>query len=293
MEEIYHSDIECIERGSAKYPVRLKNQKGMPPRLYLRGRLPRDDRPTAAIVGARMCSPYGRRQAFRFGKALSQAGVQVISGLAAGVDGQAHMGALEGGTPTFGILGCGVDICYPRQHENLYLQVRQSGGLISEQPPGTRPLGCYFPARNRIISAFADVVLVIEAKERSGSLITVDFALEQGKTVYALPGSVESSLSLGCHQLLEQGAGVAWSVQAVLKEWNLQEKMDGTLIKKSHLRLARDLNLVYSGLDLQPKNLHEIAQITNFPVKKTLNCLTELELEGLAERVGQNYFVKK
>lgn len=293
MEEIYHSDIECIERGSAKYPVRLKNQKGMPPRLYLRGRLPRDDRPTAAIVGARMCSPYGRRQAFRFGKALSQAGVQVISGLAAGVDGQAHMGALEGGTPTFGILGCGVDICYPRQHENLYLQVSQSGGLISEQPPGTRPLGCYFPARNRIISAFADVVLVIEAKERSGSLITVDFALEQGKTVYALPGSVESSLSLGCHQLLEQGAGVAWSVQAVLKEWNLQEKMDGTLIKKSHLRLARDLNLVYSGLDLQPKNLHEIAQITNFPVKKTLNCLTELELEGLAERVGQNYFVKK
>ncbi len=197
MEEIYDSDIECIERSSPRYPRRLQNYAGMPRKLYVCGDLPRDDQPTVAIVGARMCSTYGSRQAFYFGRELSKAGVQVISGLALGIDGRAHSGALEGGTATFAVLGSGVDVCYPRQHRDLYRQVWQSGGLISEQPPGTRPLGCYFPARNRIISALADVVLVVEAKEKSGSLITVDFALEQGKTVYAVPGPVDSKLKSG------------------------------------------------------------------------------------------------
>lgn len=290
MEEIYDPDIECIERNSSRYPKRLREQKGMPGKLYVRGVLPRDDLPTAAVVGARRCSTYGSRQAFFFAKELSRAGVQVISGLALGIDGRAHSGALEGGTATFAVLGSGVDVCYPRQHQDLYRQVWQSGGLISEQPPGTRPLGCYFPARNRIISALSDVVLVIEAREKSGSLITVDFALEQGKTVYALPGPVDSSLSLGCHRLLEQGAGVAWSVQTVLSEWGLVEKQKERSPKKSHLRLARDLDLVYSCLDLRPKSLQEIIEETRFPAKKVLNSLTELELEGLVGRIGQKFY---
>ena len=293
MEEIYYLDIECIERGSEKYPRRLRQLRGMPKKLYVRGELPRDDRPTIAIVGARACSAYGRRQAFLYAQEMSRAGVQVISGLAAGIDGRAHSGALEGGTPTFAVLGSGVDICYPKQHDSLYRQVWQSGGLISEKKPGTMPLGCYFPARNRIISGLADVVLVIEAREKSGSLITVDFAMEQGKSVYALPGPVDSSLSRGCHQLLEQGAGVAGFTQKILEEWGIQRETREDSAKKNSVRLARDLNLVYSGLDLQPKNLHEIVEYTHFSVTKTINCLTELELEGLVERIGHNFFVKK
>ena len=137
------------------------------------------------------------------------------------------------------------------------------------------------------------MVLVIEAREKSGSLITVDFALEQGKSVYALPGPVDSSLSRGCHQLLEQGAGVAGSPQKILEEWGIQRETREDSAKKNSVRLARDLNLVYSGLDLQPKNLHEIVEYTHFSVTKTINCLTELELEGLVERIGHNFFVKK
>ncbi len=293
MEEIYHTDIECIDKSSSRYPKRLRNYKGMPKRLYVRGNLPRDDCPTVAVVGARRCSTYGSRQAYYYAKELSRAGIQVISGLALGVDGRAHSGALEGGTATYAVLGCGVDICSPRQHYDLYRQVWQSGGLISEQPPGTRPLGCYFPARNRIISALADVILVVEAREKSGALITVDFALEQGKTVYALPGPVDSSLSVGCHRLLEKGAGVAWSVQTLLGEWGLEGSTEETSAKKRHLRLASDLNLVYSCLDLQPKSPHEIIEMTHFSAKKVINSLTELELEGFVGRIGQKFYQKK
>ena len=293
MEEIYCGDIECIERDNPRYPGRLRQLTGMPKRLFVRGNLPRDEQPSVAVVGARMCSAYGSRQAFLFSRELSRAGVQVISGLAMGVDGQAHSGALEGGTSTFGVLGCGVDVCYPRQHWSLYRQVWQSGGLISEQPPGRKPLGRYFPARNRIISGLADVVLVVEAREKSGSLITVDFALEQGKSVYALPGPVDSQLSLGCHRLLEQGAGIAWSVQTLLEEWGLHEKRESALSEKGQLRLARDLDLVYSGLDLQPKSLQDIVKITHFSASNAVKCLTELELEGLVERIGHNFYVKK
>lgn len=154
-------------------------------------------------------------------------------------------------------------------------------------------MGRYFPARNRIISGLADVVLVVEAREKSGSLITVDFALEQGKSVYALPGPVDSQLSLGCHRLLEQGAGIAWSVQTLLEEWGLHEKREGALSEKGQLRLARDLDLVYSGLDLQPKSLQDIVKITHFSASNAVKCLTELELEGLVERIGHNFYVKK
>ena len=200
------------------YPRRLRELASMPEELYVIGELPDDSQPSVAIVGARMCSGYGRRTAYEFGRILAGKGVQVISGMASGIDSSAQEGALDGGGKSFAVLGGGADVCYPRGNTTLYNRLKEQGGIISEQPAGTAPLSFYFPARNRIISGLSDLVLVVEAKSRSGSLITVDFALTQGRTVYAVPGRVGDALSDGCNYLIAQGAGIAYAPEAILNE---------------------------------------------------------------------------
>lgn len=245
MEEIQQTRIRCARKDSSVYPARLKELSGMPKQLYYIGSFPDDAKPTAAIVGARLCSPYGRIQAFNYGKFLSEHGVQVISGMAAGIDAEGHKGALEGGTPTFAVLGNGVDICYPSSSRGIYRRIpEKNGGIISEYEPGTKGRAYYFPARNRIISGLADLVLVVEAKEKSGSLITAACALEQGKMVYAIPGAVNDALSRGCHKLIYDGAGIAYSPEILLDEWGLSVKKKTNLSEKSKLGLATDLDLV-------------------------------------------------
>ena len=270
MEEIQQTRIRCARKDSSVYPARLKELPGMPKQLYYIGSFPDDAKPTAAIVGARLCSPYGRIQAFNYGKFLSEHGVQVISGMAAGIDAEGHKGALEGGTPTFAVLGNGVDICYPSSSRGIYRRIpEKNGGIISEYEPGTKGRAYYFPARNRIISGLADLVLVVEAKEKSGSLITAACALEQGKMVYAIPGAVNDALSRGCHKLIYDGAGIAYSPEILLDEWGLSVKKMTNLSEKNKLGLATDLDLVYSCLDLRPKNLDHIDQKTGFSPGKT------------------------
>lgn len=180
--------IQYIRQEDPDYPERLRVHRGMPKGLYVRGRLPAADRPAVAVVGARRSDSYGNETARRFARELAAKGVQIISGMAWGIDGMAHKGALEAGGDTFAVLGCGVDICYPPGHQSLYEELLIKGGVLSEQPPGMPPLAGHFPARNRIISGLSDLVLVVEAREKSGSLITADQALEQGKDVYAVPG---------------------------------------------------------------------------------------------------------
>ena len=293
MERKQEDGIRCVEKSSPEYPEKLKNYKDMPERLYVKGRLPENDRPSAAIVGARMCSPYGRIQAFHYAKALSGAGVQIISGLAWGIDSEGHKGALEGGTPTFAVLGNGTDVCYPRRNQELYQRIlRKQGGIFSEYPPGTQPRKYFFPARNRIISALSDLVLVVEAKEKSGSLITAQWALEQGKAVFALPGPVNEALSQGCHRLIYDGAGIALSPEILLQELGLNCKKKIKSPQKNELGLASDLNLVYSCLDLRPKSRDFLSQETGLPTEKTASALTELEVMGLVREIGRHYYVK-
>ena len=182
-EEYSTGQIRCIEKSDPEYPQIMKQYSSMPAKLYVKGRLPDPKRRTVAVIGARMCSPYGRMQAFRYAKALSVAGVQIISGMALGIDSEGHKGALEGKMPTFAVLGSGVDVCYPKSNRKLYERILwENGGIISECPLGSGPVSWHFPARNRIISALSDAVLVVEAKENSGSLITAGFALEQART---------------------------------------------------------------------------------------------------------------
>lgn len=293
MEEIQKTEIHYVEKNSSIYPARLRELSGMPKQLYYIGRFPEDNKPTAAIVGARLCSAYGRIQAFRYGKFLSEHGVQVISGMAAGIDAEGHKGALEGGTPTFAVLGNGVDICYPSSSRGIYRRIPQkNGGIISEYEPGTRGRAYHFPARNRIISGLADLVLVVEAKEKSGSLITASYALEQGKMVYAIPGAVNDALSRGCHKLIYDGAGIAYSPEILLDEWGLSVKKMTNLSGKTKIGLATDLDLVYSCLDLRPKNPDYIVRKTGFSPAQVSNCLVELTLRGLIRESGRHYYVK-
>ena len=291
MEEIQKTEIHYVEKNSSIYPARLRELSGMPKQLYYIGRFPEDNKPTAAIVGARLCSAYGRIQAFRYGKFLSEHGVQVISGMAAGIDAEGHKGALEGGTPTFAVLGNGVDICYPSSSRGIYRRIPEKhGGISSEYEPGTKGRAYYFPARNRIISGLADLVLVVEAKEKSGSLITAACALEQGKMVYAIPGAVNDALSRGCHKLIYDGAGIAYSPEILLDEWGLSVKKMTNLSGKTKIGLATDLDLVYSGLDLRPENLDNLIRKTGFSASKVCALLTELQLMGLVGETGRQYY---
>lgn len=208
---------KCILKNEKEYPQQLRQIRNAPQRLYVRGRLPDKERPSVAIIGARKCSSYGCEMARWFARELASSGVQIISGMACGVDGIAQMAALEVGGDSFGVLGCGTDICYPGENKKLYELLLEKGGVLSEHPAGTPPIAAHFPSRNRIISALSDCVLVIEAKERSGTLITVDFALEQGRDVYALPGRITDGLSSGCNKLLWQGAGLALAPRDILE----------------------------------------------------------------------------
>ena len=286
-------ELRRIEKNSPEFPERLKHSSDMPETLYVIGNLPDDARPSAAIVGARMCSTYGRIQAFRYAKLLSAAGVQIISGMAAGIDSEGHKGALEGRTPTFAVLGNGVDICYPSFNRSLYRRIPgEGGGILSEYEPGTEPRPWNFPARNRIISALSDLVLVVEAKEKSGSLITAQWALEQGKSVFALPGPVNEALSRGCHKLIYDGAGIAFTPEIILEELGINYENKVKSEEKTKLGLATEVDLVYSCLDLRPKSRDFLAEKTGLSPEQTGAALMELTLKGLAREIGRQYYVK-
>lgn len=274
------------------YPKRLENIGSPPYALYVKGRLPDDEKMSAAIVGARHCTTYGEALALEYGEILADAGIQIISGMARGIDGAGQRGALNGGGATYGVLGCGVDICYPREHIGLYDDIQKKGGLISEQPPGQPPLPAYFPERNRIISGLADVVLVMEAKERSGSLITADMALEQGKDVYALPGPVTSSLSQGCHQLIRQGAGILLSPENLLEELGVFGRKIVKISDKNEKTLERPENIVYSKLDLFPKGIDQLIKETGLAPNILFGHLFTLTMQGKVKEVSKNYYIR-
>ncbi len=207
-DEAEKAGIRWISCEDADYPPRLAALGDAPLGIFIKGRIPPAETPSAGIIGARNCTPYGRMMAERFGGELGAQGIAVISGMARGIDGCAQLAALERGGISAAVLGCGADICYPRGNQKLYDLLAERGGLLTEYPPGTPPLPHHFPLRNRLIAALSDVLLVIEAREKSGSQITVDQALEQGKEILALPGRVGDPLSAGCLKLIGQGAGV-------------------------------------------------------------------------------------
>ncbi|HJC38140.1 MAG TPA: DNA-processing protein DprA [Candidatus Mediterraneibacter faecigallinarum] len=285
--------IRFVPYFAPDYPEKLRETADFPFAVYVKGRLPDKKSKKAAVVGARRCTPYGEKYAVEFAGKLAESGVEIISGLARGIDGMGQRGALMRGGRTFAVLGSGVDVCYPKEHIGLYTDIlEQDGGIISEYPPGTPPVPQNFPPRNRIISGLADAVLVMEARERSGSLITADMALEQGRDVYALPGPVNSELSRGCNRLIQQGAGILISPEALLEEWNLPCTEPGQKNGKNEKVLETPENLVYSCLGLYPKNVDSLAQETKLGVRELMDALITLELQGFIKEISKNFYIK-
>ncbi|MCD7709606.1 MAG: DNA-processing protein DprA [Clostridiales bacterium] len=274
------------------YPEKLRTICAPPYALYYIGKLPPEGKKAVAIVGARERSEYGRQVAHRLGEALAHSGVAVISGMARGIDGDGHAGALDGGGQTFAVLGCGADVCYPRQNRALYERIAAEGGIISEFPPGTTPLRPYFPQRNRLISGLSDCTVVVEARKRSGSLITADYALEQGREVYALPGRITDELSLGCNQLIDQGARAIVSVEGFIEDIT----GDGAKFCQRDVFyknfLEKDELLVYSLFDFAPLGLGALTEKCPFGLPELVPVLEGLKEKGLIYEPLPHYYVK-
>ena len=285
------TDYRIIKKGDSDYPEKLLRIKKPPEKLYLRGYLPDPKKKIVSIVGARNCTDYGSTLAKIIARILSLNDVQIISGLAMGIDTQGHMGAIEVDKPTYAVLGCGVDICFPAHNSNIYERILDSGGgIMSEVEIGMPPLAYNFPLRNRIISGLSDIVIVVEARDKSGSLITADYALEQGKTIFACPGRVGDSLSRGTNNLIKQGAYILTSADDVLEHLGLI--VDGLIpkVEKDISKLDYFERMIYDKLEDETLHIDQIVERTKLPVSKCLNVLMSLELNGFVETTINNYY---
>lgn len=284
-------DITFVSWGHPEYPERLKHIPDPPYGLFVWGKLPKEKKPTVAVIGARQCSEYGKYMAEQCSKELVARGVDVISGMARGIDGIAHSAALKAGGETYAVLGCGVDICYPSEHRLLYEELKKRGGLISEYPPGTQPRAGLFPMRNRIISGLADVVLIVEAREKSGTLITADMALEQGKEVYVVPGRMTDPLSRGCNRMIAQGAGILTSIDEMLWETGLLEDIRDVNSEKKKGK-NQEMGLM-RHLDYYPKSTEQLQRESGLEYRQLILELTGLCMENRAVQVSANQYIRK
>jgi DNA processing protein len=258
-----------------------------PPRtLYLRGSASADvvEHAAVAVVGARACSPYGSQVARMLGRELAAAGLVVVSGLARGVDGEAHRGALEAGGITVAVLGCGIDRDYPAAHAELAGRICERGLVVSEYEPGVEPAPWRFPARNRIIAGLAAATVIVEARERSGALITADFALEDGREVFAVPGEITSTLATGTNRLLGQGATPLTSADDVLELFGLAASQ-----RPATPVLGADAASVVERLTEAAASADELARATGLAPGPLAAALIELELAGLATEAEGRY----
>lgn len=297
-------NIKLVPITHPLYPERLRRIADAPYAIYLEGTLPREDIPAVAVIGARQYSEYGRIMAQKCGRELAAEGINVVSGMARGIDGICQKEVLEAGGKTYAVLGCGTNVCYPYENRNIYINIKESGGVISEYPPNTQPKPQLFPPRNRIISALSDVVLIVEAREKSGTLITADMALEQGKEVYVIPGRVTDLLSEGCIRLSKQGAGIMTSVKEMLEETGLagsgketengKDKAEYTYISDGQAgRETEEEHMVFQALDYYPKSVETLRYETKLPYRTIICVLVRLCAQGIAEQITVGHYVKK
>lgn len=282
-------DHAILTPDDERYPALLLETASAPPVLYAWGQLDLLQRPALAVVGSRNATAQGLRNAGAFARAVSTAGVCIVSGLAAGIDAAAHQAALEASGSTIAVLGNGVDVVYPRQHATLLDRIRREGLALSEFPLGTAPVAKHFPRRNRIISGLAKGCLVVEAAMGSGSLITARLAVEMGRDVFAIPGSIHSPLSRGCHYLIKQGAKLVEEPSEVLEEFGLSTaatphaESPGVQLQGAPLQLLNALG--YDACDIDT-----LVERTATSIEDVLASLTQLELDGLLERLADGRY---
>jgi DNA processing protein len=287
LDRLTAAGLRWVPRDDPRFPTRLRAIHDPPIGLFARGEAKLDllDRPSVAVVGARACSPYGSDVATRLGRELARAGVVVVSGLARGIDACAHRGALESGH-TVAVLGCGVDRDYPRAHAQLAARVAEHGLILSEYAPGVEPAPWRFPARNRIVAGLACATVVVEARERSGALITADLALDEGREVLAVPGEITSHLSHGTNALLRLGAIPVTSAADVLEVLGIEPAPDPDApTPPIEPRLAR----IHEAVVDAPAGVDEVVRRTGVSAGEVAAALAELELRGLVVEAAGLY----
>jgi len=289
---LVENDHHIITLQDQRYPVQLKDLADAPPLLYVRGDPDFLRQPQLAIVGTRNPTAAGRSSAKEFAQHLSNVGITITSGLATGIDGASHEGALHGLAGTVAVVAHGLDIVYPAQHQKLAQAICENGAVVSEMPIGTQPLRGLFPRRNRLISAFSLGTLVVEAAQKSGSLITARYALEQNREVFAIPGSIHNPMARGCHQLIRQGAKLVESANDILEELHFSSAKDNVYpIKTSpdihenskdpHKTLDPDHQKLLKCLAYEPASVDELVGSSGFKAAEIASMLLILELEGI------------
>lgn len=276
-----------------EYPENLRNIYDPPPVLYVKGELTAEDSLAVAVVGSRKASEYGLKAAHRIAMRLAEYGITIVSGMAFGIDSAAHRGALSAKGRTLAVFGCGLKHIYPTSNYRLSQEIQKSGALISEYPYDTEPFASQFPARNRIISGMSLGVVVVEAGEKSGSLITADLALEQGRDVFAVPGNISSPNSKGTNELIKNGAKLVSRIEDIIEELNLNIilKERNNANSNEDLDISIDEKLILEFLSRQSGDLDTITAATGLQPGKVMAAVTKLELKELIQQDNFNYYL--
>lgn len=295
LEIIRQHDIKILEQGCPTYPRPLLEIYDPPSLIFMQGAIKSVDNIAIAIVGSRHASNYGLRVAENLARGLAMAGFTIVSGLARGIDAAAHRGALEAGGRTIAVLGGGLLKLYPPEHEGLAKEIRNQGALLSEALPHSAPKSGSFPRRNRIVTGMSLGVIVVEAAERSGALISARLATEQDREVFAVPGRIDSRMSRGCHQLLRDGAKLVQSVDDVLEELgplSRPERVDDqtTVRHPAELKLTDQESLVLNAISVEVTDFDDIVSQTNLPASRVLSTISVLEIRRLIRRVSGTSF---
>lgn len=270
------------------YPANLKILPDAPPFLYMMGEITPQDELSIAIIGTRHASPYGKFIAEKFASEFALSGITIVSGLARGIDTRAHEGALKAGGRTIAVLGSGIDVVYPPENRPLLQEICSHGACISEFPIGTQPCRGNFPTRNRLMSGLSKAVVVIEALMRSGTFSTVEWALEQGKEVFAVPGNITSETSKGVNRLIADGAQIATSPQQIMEYLGIKP----IAVEQKDLKLSEEESKVWAFLSYEPIQVDKLAETLKLPVPKILGTLLNLELRGIVKQLPGRNFVK-
>lgn len=286
-ETMQRENINYTYIFSGDYPEPLKEIYDPPPVLFYKGSLPDKNEWMIGMVGARRCTPFGQNTAIQLARSLSLSGISIVSGMARGIDSYSHLGCLECSGRTYAVLGCGVDICYPADNQELYHEIPEHGAVLSEYVPGTAPTAAHFPKRNRIIAALSKGIVVVEARKRSGSLITAEQGLNMGKDIFAVPGRPCDLLSEGCNHLIKAGAKPVMTPEDILEEYDIA--VNSYKNKIYHLDYSE--KVVYDNISLIPKNADELSELTRLPIPDIMTALISLEIKGAVRQIGKSSYV--
>ncbi|NLY70311.1 MAG: DNA-protecting protein DprA [Clostridiales bacterium] len=283
---VARDDIKIVYNQTAEYPELLNQIENPPEKLYYAGNLDLCKTRCLALVGARKATAYGKWAAYNIAKRAAEHGITIVSGLARGVDSYAHRGALDAGGNTIAVLGCGIDICYPKENQLLMKKIAERGLIISEYPIGSSPLRHHFPLRNRIISGLSETVVIVEASLNSGSLITAEYALEQGREVFAVPGNINNIFSIGTNKLIQDGATPIVVIDDILEAFDIKKRIEP--------ELTRDERIIFKLVkDHEEVTISFLTKLSRKPASVVSDIIANLEMKGKVQTLSGKIYIAK